>query len=510
MKAISARTMRELDEQTIESGTSGEELMERAGRGAFHELLAFVELLDSRHAIQFVIVTGKGNNGGDGHVVARCLADYTDYPVSVFSTVPKSELKGDALTNAEDLPETVEFQVGEALPDDLLVPGVVLVDALLGTGISGEVREPYAHLIRQMNDSGLPIVALDNPSGLDATAGTITNTAIMADLTITMGLPKIGLFRGDGLLHSGRLRLVEIGIPESFIRNRPSPFDAIFAQDVRPLLGRLPKDVHKGNMGRILIVGGARMYPGAPMLTGHGALRAGGGLVSVAYPGSIAYLLRPPCNSLILHPIADNDTGIHQPGQLSDLAADQDVLLIGPGLSRESPALEAAAELLRTDKPAVLDADGLQVIGHAPDLFPRQATTVITPHPGEMKRILQALDMEDLAGQDRLVQANKVAQRLDAYVVLKGAATVISAPDARLAVNSSGCPALASGGSGDVLTGIIGAFLARSQEPWEAIMAAVFLHGLAAELGLRGQRNLIADDLPELLGDAMQLISPFA
>ncbi len=511
MKVVSVRTMRDLDRRTIEAGTPGEILMERAGTGAFYELLAYVELLDSRHAIQFLVLTGKGNNGGDGYVVARLIEEHTDYPVTVCSTCELDELSGDALLNAERLPADIPFEVVNELPDELLVPGTVIVDALLGTGIVGDVREPYATIIGQVNAAGLPVVAIDIPSGINGDDGTMGNAAIEADLTVTMGLPKTGLFLDAGLEHSGRLRVIDIGIPAQFTDAALGPFNGIFAADVRPFLRRLPKTAHKGTMGRIAVVGGSRRYPGAPVLAGRGAIRAGGGLVTLATPASIGPLLRLPLNSLILEPLDDDGTGCHRadaPG-LDAFAAAQDVLVVGPGLSREPAALDTAVQLLRSDRPMVLDADGLLAVGRQPDLFPRQATTVLTPHPGEMRRLLTALDLDDLADADRLVQAGAVAQQLGAIVVLKGAATVIAAPDGTITVNGSGCPGLATGGSGDVLSGIIGAFLVHG-EPLAAVQAAVFLHGLAGELAPGGQRQLVADDLPELLGEAMQLVSPFA
>jgi NAD(P)H-hydrate epimerase len=282
---------------------------------------------------------------------------------------------------------------------------------------------------------------------------------------------------------------------------------------VRPFLGRLAKESHKGTQGRILVVGGASQYPGAPVLAACGALRAGGGLVTLAYPAAMAPLLGQAPNALIRRPLADGGAGHHTLAAGADyaaLAASQDVLAIGPGLGRAPESLAVVQALLATDRPAVLDADGLGVFAVCPGALPRAATTVLTPHPGEMARLLAALGLSELAQGDRLVQASRVAARLQAYVVLKGAATVLAAPDGRLALNSSGSPALATGGSGDVLTGILAAFLAVAADPWAAVQAAVFLHGLAAERAPRGHRNLIADDLPQLLGEAMQEVSPFA
>ncbi len=511
MKAVSSRTMRELDEMTIAGGTPGETLMERAGTGAFDQILGWLENIATSHVVMIVVVTGKGNNGGDGHVLARLFAEHTEYPVTVFSTCSRKELKGDARLNADRLPEAVEFMYGDELPDELLTPGTLLIDALLGTGIKGAVQEPYATIIRAMNESGLPICAIDLPSGLNADDGSVANVAIRADLTLTMGLPKMGLLLGEGLAHCGQLRCIDIGLDAGKTETAMSPFDAVFAADARAFLKRLPVDAHKGSMGRVLIVGGARSYPGAPMLAGRGALRAGGGLVSVAFPESMIPLARPKENALILHPLDDQKRGHHCLGEeLMELAKSQDVLAVGPGLSRADEALDVVAALLGTGKAVVLDADGLSVFSRHPSVLPRQGLTVLTPHPGEMKRLLQAIGEDELAEKDRLTQAGELARRFRCFVVLKGAGTVITSPEGDLAINSSGTAGLATGGTGDVLTGILAAFLAQSDDPWLAIRSAIFLHGLAAELAPNGRRHLIADDLPDLLGEAMHSISPFA
>ncbi len=514
MKVISAKDMQDLDRRTIAAGVSGEELMEGAGTGAFEEICYYIRDLPDRHVQRFVILAGKGNNGGDGHVIARLLVEHLpEFETEVISTCQVAELTGDARLNAERLPPPVKFTVADGLTDEYLREGTIFIDCLLGTGIRGEVREPYAGIIHSLNESGLPVIAIDIPSGVDADTGAVSNAAVRADLTITMAVPKSGLILGAGWEHCGRLRCVDIGIPPAFVEEKTAVCEAVLAADVRPLLSRLPKTAHKGDMGRVLILGGSTDYPGAPVLAGIGALRAGGGLVTVAYPESIAGALYARENALIRAVIADAGAGCHTPATAAAaraMADRNDVVVVGPGLGSSDDSLEFVREVLGVEKPMILDADGLRVLALDNGVLPRSPTTVLTPHPGEMQRLLRACGREPLLEKDRMTQAAAAAKALNAYVVLKGSGTVIAAPDGAVVFNTSGSVALASGGTGDVLTGIIAAFMCRYHDPFAAVKLGVFVHGLAAELAPHGVRNFIADDLAGLLGKAMHEISPLA
>ena len=493
MKIVSGKQMQALDRRTIDGGVPGELLMERAGTGAFEALLEFIELLPCAHRHRVVVINGKGNNGGDGYVVARLLAERTGYEAIVYATCQPDELSGDAKLNADRLP----------LP----------IDCLLGTGISGPVREPYATIIGQINDSHLPVVAMDIPSGVDADTGAVAAVAVRADLTITMALPKIGLLRGAGANLCGCLRCVDIGIPATFVDEVDSAAEATLAADVRPLMHRLPSAIHKGDMGRILIVGGSADYPGAPMLAGAGALRAGGGLVTVACPSSVGPVLEPQDNALIRKLIDDDGRGTHGPvdaAEFADLTADKNVIAAGPGLGGSDAALSLVRDLLGTDKPVVLDADALRVCSDCGERLKARAVTVLTPHPGEMARLIASCGFAGLDTADRESQASTVAKEFNAIVVLKGHRTIVAAPDGRAFINTSGTPALATGGSGDVLCGVIAAVLCQLDNPVAAVRLAVFVHGLAAELSPKGMRGTTADDQPQLIAHALQQLSPLA
>ena len=285
MKTLSVASMRALDARTIAAGTPGLTLMERAGQGAFEEVL---DLLAGRwawlHRPAFTVLAGAGNNGGDAYVVARCLAE-AGFPVEVFALVPPSALRGDALAASRRLPAAVPVQTVAELPAASLTPRHVVIDGLLGTGFSGALRAPCATWIRQVNAAGCLAVALDLPSGLDGDGGVVAEVAIEADVTLTIGLPKAGLLTAAGLRHCGSLRCIDIGFPAALVEALPgSGPDAFTLADARALAQRRPRDAHKGTFGHLLVVGGSGWYAGAPFLAGQGALRSGAGLVTVAVP----------------------------------------------------------------------------------------------------------------------------------------------------------------------------------------------------------------------------------
>ncbi len=513
MKVVNAEDMRDLDARTIQGGTPGEVLMERAGSGAYKEILAFAKRINRKHRTSFNILAGKGNNGGDGYVIARLLSENTEYCIRVLSVCQKNELKGDAKSNADHLPKQIDFIVGDHIPDEWLEIGNIFVDCLLGTGFSGALREPYRTMINAINKNQCSVVAIDIPSGVNANTGAVDDIAVCADLTITFGLPKPSLFMGRGQELSGTIRLVDIGIPDKFVNEKNARVNAVFHQDIQSEIHRLSKNSHKSTMGKVLIIGGSKWYPGALLLAGIGALRFGGGLVSAVYPASIASLLQMKELALILTPIDDNNLGFHSIGKINEyqeLMQDKDVTVIGPGLSRESETIELVQRLLAADNTIVLDADALTALEGHTNLFPRSGTTVLTPHPGEMNRIIKMSGKLDLLKQSRVSQAKILASQFQVYIILKGNGTVIASPDGEVWINSSGTPALATGGTGDVLTGMIAASLCQFDSVLTALKVAVFVHGLAAELAPNGMRNFIADDLPGLIGTALKDVTPFA
>jgi len=511
MKVVTAAQMRELDHRAMtEAGIPGEILMDRAGTGAAREILEFARTLPPRHARRITVVAGRGNNGGDAWVAARRLAEAGSLPVRLFAVCPAAELPPDARRHAEQLPPAVICEIRNTPAGDEFAAGDIIVDGLLGTGISGMPRPPFAAWIQAINAAGLPVVALDLPSGLNGDDGT-AELAVQADLTLTMGLPKRGLIQNRGPQLCGRLRVIDLGLPAALTAAGPDDLALTFAANVRAALPRLAMDTHKTRRGRLLVIGGCSRYLGAPHLSARAALRGGAGLVTLVLPESAGAIA---CQSaIIVRRTADDGRGSFAAASLApleELIAEADAVVVGPGLGPAPGVRHLLAAILAHEVPLVLDADALNHLAGNAELINRPWPTVLTPHPGEMMRLLTGFSLDLLKQSDRLTQARGLAAKLGATVVLKGHRTVIASPDHPTRINGSGCPALATAGSGDVLAGFLGAFLAREETAaHDAAVVAVFLHGLAGELWRGAQRSLTADDLIELLSPAIREVSPF-
>ena len=514
MKIVSVPTMRALDQRTIENGTPAETLMERAGVGAFRESMRFSELrLPPAHRQRVTVLAGKGNNGGDAYVAARHFAEDAGLPVTVYSVCPATELTGACRAHAQALPESIPVVVADELPEAALAPGTLVIDGLLGTGASGALRPPYDRLVSQINACGMPVVALDIPSGLDGETGAVASDAVMADLTVTMGLPKAGLLSAHGMVHCGALRCVDIGMPARFVEEAPGCGEATFACDVAPLLTRRARDSHKGTFGHVLVAAGSSQYGGAPFLAGVAALRVGTGLATIALPATARRQTTGGADALIVRAVEDDGTGAFcaaSCAQLGPLLDSAQAVVFGPGIGSTEATLPVLRQILRSPLPAVVDADGLRLMAKHPETVRRRAATVLTPHTGELRALLSGFSLSRHQQAVRTEQASAFARKTGAVVVLKGLGTVIAHPDGRWAINSSGDNGLATAGSGDVLAGMLGGLLAQGLSTWDAARLGVFVHGLAAELAPHGSRALIADDLAGLIGKAFQILTPFA
>lgn len=513
MKTISVASMRSLDERTIADGTPGFVLMERAGLCAYQELTRFLgQRLAPVHRRSLTVVAGKGNNGGDAYVVARHAAEH-GAAVTVYAACAPTQLSGAAREHAAALGPDVPVVICDELPRAALAPGTVLIDGLLGTGVSGPLRPPYERLIAQINASNLPVISLDIPSGLDGDTGAIATDAVVADLTVTMAQPKQGLVTENGLRHCGALRCVDIGIPSELLAEAPAAGEAIFQQDVTSLLTRRPHDAHKGTFGHVLVVGGSRLYVGAPFLAGAAALRAGAGLATVAVPESARRLATVPLNALIVSALPDTGDGFFSEAasaELEPLLDRAQAVVVGPGIGRETQSAAVLRRVLATDLPVIIDADALRLLSEVTGWSKRDAVTILTPHPGEMRAVLAGCGLEEYISCLRSDQALALARRHGVFVALKGMGTVLACPDGVWAINTSGSNALATGGSGDVLAGILGGMLAQGFPAWDALRVGTFVHGLAAELSPCGARSLSADDLLALIGPAFRELTPFA
>jgi hydroxyethylthiazole kinase-like uncharacterized protein yjeF len=514
MKLVTAGEMRELDRRTIEEvGVPSLVLMENAGRGTYQVLRReFPEL-----AGPVTVLAGRGNNGGDGLVVARYLAQ-DGHPVRVFLLARRDEVKGDAAVNlkiAENLGLEIweilqEAHLAEALPR--LARGALVVDALLGTGLNAPVGGLLARLIEEVNSLAIPVLAVDIPSGLNADTGEVMGVAVKAQVTVTYGCAKLGQILPPGRDYVGRLWRVDIGIPPRLTWEIKT--ELAEAGEMRGLLPPRPLASHKGTFGHLVVVAGSEGKTGAAAMAAEAGLRAGAGLVTAAVPATLNDLLEVKLTEPMTHPLPEapevRALGEAALAPLQEFLADKEAVALGPGLGTHEETRSLVHSLARDcPLPMVIDADGLNALAGRLDLLERAAgPRILTPHPGEMARLLTSTTRE--VQSQRLKMAREVAQTHKVWVVLKGAQTLVAAPDGRVSFNPTGNPILASGGTGDVLTGLIGGFLAQGLSPWDAARLGVYLHGLAADYlaEVLGPRGHLAGDLltvfPEVLAEFQQ------
>ena len=510
LPVFTAAEMRTLDRRAVaELGIPGATLMENAGRGAAAVLAELLPGLGApRRGARVAVVCGKGGNGGDGFVVARWLRRRGAHPIVLLAARPE-EVRGDAgaklaaLRRAGVRPIVIEDAARAA---SLLSDAAVVVDALLGTGSRGAPTGLTAALIERINAAGRPAVALDVPSGLPADGGAPPGAAVRAAATLTFAALKYGLVTPPGLDFAGRVRVVPIGIPAAEV-GRGIRAWLVERADVAAQFPPRPRDTHKGAYGHLLIVGGSLGKTGAAALAARAAMRAGAGLVTVA----TALSQQPIVAGLVLESmteaLAETPSGSAALGareRVRELAAARDAVALGPGLGLDDDTQQLARDLVQgLDRPLVLDADALTAIaGRLELLHHAPAPRCLTPHPGEMARLLGA-SIADVQ-RDRVASARGVATGHGVHVALKGATTVIAIADGRVFLNPTGNPGLASGGTGDALTGMVGALLARRMAPADALVAAVYLHGLAGDLAAArlGEESLVASDLIEAVPDA--------
>lgn len=511
MKLVSAAEMRELDRRAIqEVGIPSLVLMENAGRTTYEILRREFPQLTGEVAV----MAGRGNNGGDGFVVARYLAN-AGQAVVVLLLGPKNQVRGDARVNLEILAHQ-EVEVVEILEEAHLNPALhrlartgLIVDALLGTGLNSPVTGLMATLIHRVNHLRFPVLAVDIPTGLSADTGEVLGIAIQAQVTVTYGWPKIGQILPPGRDYVGRLWQVDISIPPDL--GRGIPVELAEAQEMRQLLPERPFGSNKGTFGHLLVLAGSEGKTGAAALASEGALRAGAGLVTLGIPASLNDILEVKLTEAMTLPLpeapAARALGAEAFTAIRRFLGPRATVALGPGLGTHLDTQKLVCRLARElPHPMVIDADGLNNLAGDVACFPGAAgPRILTPHPGEMARLLGSSVQEVQAR--RLALARETAARWGVVLVLKGAQTVVAAPDGRVSLNATGNPALASGGTGDVLTGLIGGYLAQGLSPWDAARLGVYLHGLvAAEWTARyGPRSLIAGDLlqefPQVLAD---------
>lgn len=493
MILVTAAQMQQIDHQTIHSfGIPGMVLMENAGRGAFDMLVRKFSPLENKRV---AIVCGRGNNGGDGFVMGRYLME-KGIPTTLFLLSVSDKVTGDAKTNYLLARKLVEKSPGSELieiPDPAalerhrsrFLDQDLFVDAIFGTGLNSQVRGLFKEIILLVNASGKPVFSVDIPSGLNADTGAVCGVAIKASATATFAFAKAGLLLYPGNLYTGDLEIMEIGIP-GFIAQAQNPSLFLMEnKEIAPLFTPRKFSSHKGSFGHLLVIAGSPGKTGAAALCANAAMRSGTGLVTLGVARSLNSCLESAVMEPMTLPLPETREGCLGDSSLARIQAllrDKQSLALGPGLGTDPETRSLVKHLVQeTPLPLVLDADGLNCMADDLEILTsRQAPTILTPHPGEMARLTKKTVPEIQA--DRLGIASWFARKYQVILVLKGAQTLVCCPDGRTFVSPTGNPGMASGGMGDVLTGMIAGFVAQGLTAENAARAGVFIHGLCGDV----------------------------
>ncbi|MGI5912295.1 MAG: NAD(P)H-hydrate dehydratase [Syntrophomonadaceae bacterium] len=512
MKLLKADEMKEIDRRASqEYGIPSIVLMENAG---LRTLEVIEEILGGSKNRSIIILAGKGNNGGDGLVVARHLIN-SGAEVKVFITGQADQLSNDCRINYEIL----RRMGAEILPlineEDLnsfilaLVNVDLIVDALYGTGLKGSLNQFDSQVVNMVNWCRIPVVAVDIPSGIEADTGRVHGAAIKAKHTVTFARPKVGLVLEPGKDYTGTLSVADISIPKTLLTSSSLKTNLINDYLVQSFLKPRYSESHKGTYGHALVIGGSIGMVGAVMMAAMAALRAGAGLVTAAIPESLTKVVDSSLMEVMTAPLAETGQSAIAPEALpaiENLLGTVSVCAIGPGMSRYREATAIVRFVLeRAGIPVVIDADGLNALqDNIAILKGRQIPIVLTPHPGEMAR-LTGKTIEEIQS-NRLEVARKFACEWGVTLVLKGNKTVIANPSGEAFINITGNPGMATGGSGDVLCGIITGLIAQGLKPQDAAFIGVYLHGLAGDKAaeVKGERGLIAGDLIDFLPEVIR------
>lgn len=507
MKVVTAGEMKEIDRKAMKDFCiPGLVLMENAGMAVARKV---EEMLKGIANPRVVVVSGKGNNGGDGCVAARQLKK-SGIETTVLLLGRKRDVKGDARVNlsivSKLLPVVeVSSQELKKLKAELESCDLV-VDAIVGTGANDRMKGLVASAITAVGECNKPVVCIDIPSGLDAGNGLPLGVCVRGTETVTLGLPKAGLLLYPGACFAGKLTVADIGLPDKLLEDKNLSLHLLQNKEIASILPQRPPDAHKGSMGRVLVLAGSCGHTGAAVLTSMGALRSGCGLVTLGVPRSLNTIFEIKLTEVITKPLLETEAGtlgLEAEGEIIDMVKQADALAVGPGLARHPETQALVRKLMMTvEKPMVIDADALNILeGDISLLGRRQAPTVITPHPGEMSRLLGIPASKVQAKRVSLSRETAVKQGI--VVVLKGARTVIAGSDGNVFINPTGNSGMASAGMGDVLTGIIASLVSQGIECLEAAKAGVFLHGLAGDIAadVKGKEAMIAGDLLDSLSE---------
>jgi hydroxyethylthiazole kinase-like uncharacterized protein yjeF len=516
MKVVTAEQMRSIDRKTIEGyGISGAVLMERAGLSVSRKIR---ELFEKR---KVVVLAGSGNNGGDGIVVARDLFN-RGWNAKVIVLAKEGKLSPDCLAQYRiakkmGVPAACKTAVSSA---DL--HSAVVVDAIFGTGLSKPLTPPLSGVVSFVNASAVPVVSVDIPSGISADNGQVMGEAVRADYTITFGLPKVGHVMHPGAEFCGELFVENIGFPEELLRSYAITLETIEREAASALVPERPAYSHKGDYGHVLVVAGSKGKTGAALMAAKACLRAGAGMVTIGIPETLAGVFQARVTEEMVLPLPDNGSGVLAAAALSPildfLDKRADVLAMGPGLTAGPDITKIMSGLLPASTvPMVLDADAINAVSGKAGIFTKvKSPVVLTPHPGEMVRLLKGgsgntaeNELRKNIERDRVNTALSFVRKSGSHLVLKGVPTIIAEPGGRAFINTTGNPGMATAGAGDVLTGIIAGCIGQCMNPLDAAVLATYLHGLSGDIASssKGIHSLVAGDLIDSLPEAFRKLT---
>ena len=515
MYLVTAKEMQEMDSMTIESfGLPGRVLMENAGKGA---ACFFCENFSGSGKKKVGVFAGRGNNGGDGFVIARYIAE-NGFNVTVYLLAEKGKVKGDAKANL-DLLVPLNIPVIEIIDKACflnhkasMIHQDIWIDAILGTGLQSDIKGFFKIIIEFINSFKKPVFAVDIPSGLNSETGNPCGVSIKADATATFAFAKTGHLLFPGAACTGKLKIIDIGIP-SYIVEQVGPQQYLLTRDyIKNFIIKRSVDAHKGDAGHLLVIAGSVGKTGAAALTATSAMRAGAGLVSLAVPDSLNIILEGLVLESMTHILPESQAGVldmRSFEKVMELLSNKKCLALGPGLGTNVKTKEFVCRVIsESSVPVIIDADGLNnLVGNLEILQKINVPVILTPHPGEMARLIG--ESSNKINQDRIGYARKFAVRYNVYLVLKGARTVIANPDGMVYLNSTGNSGMASGGMGDVLTGIIAGLVTQGYSPEIAAQAGVYLHGDTADelFDIKGPVGYLASEVMASIPFAFARIS---
>lgn len=506
---VAASEMKEIDRKATEAfGIPSLNLMENAGKGLAEAILKYYP-----GSKRIAVFCGKGNNGGDGLVAARYLSETAT--IAVFLLCNKNEITEDAKANLTSFKGKV-FEVSGEEGLKKAVSGAakadVIIDAIFGTGLKSPVSGLIKDAIEGINSLNKKVISADIPSGINSDTGQVMGAAVRADLTVTFGMPKAGLYLSPGQEYAGRIEVIDIGLPDALISGEKIKTGIIEQGDITPLFPKRKADTHKGSYGHLLLIAGSRGKTGAAAMAAVSAMRAGAGVVTLAVPKSLQPIYEMKLTEVMTEPLPEEERcfiGEDALREIIKLAEGKGALVIGPGISPTQAAIKVMAGLIGIiSQPVVIDAGGIDAVAASPDILKNaQGARVITPHPGEMGRLLGVSSRDVQA--DRIGIAKRYAVENNVCVVLKGAHTVVAVPDGKVFINTIGNPGMATAGTGDVLAGMIGGLLAQGFSPEKAAIAAVYLHGLAGDMirDEKGEYGIMATDILERIPLAIKKVA---